>query len=43
VRQQLGVTENTYYHWRKENGGLRVDQAKRLKGPVRVAWRPRTA
>jgi putative transposase len=27
----LGITEQTYYRWRKEYGGLRVDQAKRLK------------
>ncbi len=27
----IGVTEQTYYRWRKEYGGLRVDQAKRLK------------
>jgi len=26
-----GITEQTYYRWRKEYGGLRVDQAKRLK------------
>jgi hypothetical protein len=25
------VTEQTYYRWRKEYGGLRLDQAKRLK------------
>jgi putative transposase len=31
VCRQLGVTEHTYYRWRKEYGGLRVDQAKRLK------------
>ena len=31
VVKQLGVTEQTYYRWRKEYGGLRVDQAKRLK------------
>ena len=31
VCRQLGVTEQTYYRWRKEYGGLRVDQAKRLK------------
>lgn len=31
VCRQLGVTEATYYRWRKEYGGLRVDQAKRLK------------
>jgi len=27
----LGVSEQTYYRWRKEYGGMRVDQAKRLK------------
>ena len=26
-----GVTEQTFYRWRKEYGGLKVDQAKRLK------------
>lgn len=31
VCKRLGVTTNTYYRWRKEFGGLRVDQAKRLK------------
>jgi transposase-like protein len=30
--RKLGVTEQTYYRWKKEYGGLRVDQAKRLKG-----------
>lgn len=29
--KQIGVTEQTYYRWRKEYGGLRADQAKRLK------------
>jgi transposase-like protein len=29
--RQIGVTEQTYYRWRKEYGGLKVDQAKRLK------------
>ena len=29
--KQLGVTEQTYYRWRKEYGGMKVDQAKRLK------------
>jgi putative transposase len=29
--RKLGVTEQTYYRWRKEYGGMRVDQAKRLK------------
>ena len=31
VCKKLGVTEQTYYRWRKDYGGLRVDQAKRLK------------
>ena len=29
--RQIGVTEQTYYRWRKEYGGLNVDQARRLK------------
>jgi transposase-like protein len=29
--KQIEVTEQTYYRWRKEYGGLRVDQARRLK------------
>ena len=29
--RKLGVTEQTYYRWRREYGGLRLDQAKRLK------------
>jgi transposase-like protein len=29
--RKLGVTEQTYYRWRKEYGGMRVEQAKRLK------------
>ena len=31
VCKKLGITDQTYYRWRKEYGGLRVDQAKRLK------------
>ena len=31
VCKHLGISEQTYYRWRKEYGGLRVDQAKRLK------------
>ena len=31
VRKRLGISEQTYYRWRKEYGGLRLDQAKRLK------------
>ena len=29
--RKIGVTEQTYYRWRKEYGGLRIEQAKRLK------------
>ena len=31
VCKRLGVTEQSYYRWRKEYGGLRLHQAKRLK------------
>ncbi len=29
--RQIAVTEQTYYRWRKEYGGMRIEQAKRLK------------
>ena len=29
--KQIGVTDQTYYRWRREYGGLKVDQAKRFK------------
>jgi transposase-like protein len=29
--RNIGVTEQTYYRWRKEYGGMRIEQAKRLK------------
>jgi len=31
VVKELGIHEVTYYRWRKEYGGMRVDQMKRLK------------
>ena len=31
ICKQLGITSQTYYRWRKEYGGIRIDQAKRLK------------
>ena len=31
VSRELGVTEQTYYRWRKEYGGLKIAQARRLK------------
>ena len=29
--RKLGVTQQTYYRWRKEYGGLRIEQARKLK------------
>ena len=29
--KQIGVTEQTFYRWRKEFGGLKLDQAKQFK------------
>ena len=29
--REAGTTEQTYYRWRKEYGGLKLEQAKRLK------------
>jgi transposase-like protein len=31
VSRRLGITEQTYYRWRREYGGMRVEQARRLK------------
>jgi putative transposase len=31
VSKKIGVSDYTYYRWRKEYGGMRVDQARRLK------------
>jgi len=31
VAKKLGITDQTYYRWRREYGGLKVDQARRLK------------
>ena len=31
VCRKLGISEQTYYRWRKEYGSLRVDQVRRLK------------
>jgi len=31
VSKKIGVSTHTYYRWRKEYGGMRVDQARRLK------------
>ena len=29
--KQLGITDKTYFRWRKSHGGLRIDQAKRMR------------
>ena len=31
VSRELGISEQTYYRWRKEYGGMEVDQVRRLK------------
>ena len=31
VWRKLGISEQSYYRWRKEYGGMRIDQARRLK------------
>jgi len=31
ISRDIGITENTYYRWRKEYGGMGVNQARRLK------------
>jgi len=31
ITRKIGVSDHTYYRWRKEYGGMRVDQAHRLK------------
>jgi transposase-like protein len=31
ICRKLGVTEQTYYRWRKQYGGMKVEQARRFK------------
>ncbi len=31
ISKKIGVSAHTYYRWRKEFGGLRVEQARKLK------------
>ena len=31
VCRRLGISDKTYYRWKKDYGGMRMDQAKRLK------------
>jgi putative transposase len=41
--RQIGVTEVTYYRWRKEYGGLKTDQVRRIKELEKENQRLRTA
>ena len=43
VSRSIGVSEQTYYRWRAEYGGLKLDQAKRLKELERENSRLRRA
>ena len=40
VCRKLGVTEQTYYRWRKEYGGVRTDQAKPPDSAGLECWAP---
>ena len=35
ICRHLGISEQTYYRWRKEYGGMKVNQAKRMKDLMR--------
>ncbi len=39
ICRTLGISEHTYYRWRKEYGGLKLDQAKRREGRYLVRHR----
>jgi transposase-like protein len=43
ICRQLGVTQVTYFRWRREYGGLKIDQARRLKELERENTRLRRA
>ncbi len=43
ICRALGITEQTYYRWRREYGGLKVDQARRLKALEKENLRLRKA
>ena len=40
VCKKIGVSDYTYYRWRKEYGGMQVEQAKRLKELEVENYRP---
>ena len=43
VSRELGISEQTYYRWRKEYGGMKVDQARHLKNLERENGRLKRA
>ena len=43
VCRHIGISEQSYYRWRREHGGLKVDQARRLKELERENTRLRRA
>ena len=43
VCRHIGISEQSYYRWRREYGGLKVDQARRLKELERENTRLRRA
>ena len=43
ICRRIGVTDVTYYRWRKEYGGMRVDQARRMKDLEQQNSRLKTA
>tara|TARA_B100000676_G_scaffold306929_1_gene364193 strand:+ start:814 stop:1035 length:222 start_codon:yes stop_codon:yes gene_type:complete len=43
ICRQIGISEQSYYRWRREYGGLKTDQARRLKDLERENARLRRA
>jgi transposase-like protein len=43
ICRQIGISEQSYYRWRREYGGLKLDQARRLKDVERENGRLRRA
>ena len=43
VCRELAISEQTYYRWRKQYGGLKISQAKRMKDIVRENTRLKKA
>ena len=41
ICRDIGISEQTYYKWRREYGGLKIDQAKRLRRPTLPFGQPR--